>query len=112
MHKNSDKSGLLIRTQNCDAKPNGTCIHCAGEGNAASKMTFTECDANTGNCENVTQNSIVFEPQSQMDIRGFLKNKLFFRFLFFTYLSIKLKNTHTHTHTHAKPKQTDKQKKT
>eukprot|EP01084_Bolivina_argentea_P143603 252129_1 len=68
--------GLIMRTQNCSAKVNGSCVSCSGTGSAASIMTFIECNnITTGQCSAtltnpVSNNSIVFQPTSQLDIKG------------------------------------------
>lgn len=69
------KSGLLVRTQDCDARVGGGCVACAGTGRKASVLTFSELlgtDNTTATPEfaPITNASVVFGPHNGSDVRG------------------------------------------
>ena len=59
------RTGLLVRSQNCSAAVNGTCVHCSGSGEYASVITFAEALVDTIDgvtLANITSSSVVFGP--------------------------------------------------
>ena len=47
-HLNGNKSGLLVRSQNCTPAPPGKCTGCQGSGQRASWLTWAELEPDTG----------------------------------------------------------------
>jgi predicted GH43/DUF377 family glycosyl hydrolase len=63
----AQRKGLIIRTQDCDYKPEG-CVFCGGSAQKASLLTFSE--QVDGKFANITASSIVFTPSSFADSWG------------------------------------------
>lgn len=70
------RSGLLIRSQNCSAAVGGTCVRCFGAGQKASVLTFSQligsdnAGAASPSFTNITSASITFAPHDDSDLQG------------------------------------------
>jgi predicted GH43/DUF377 family glycosyl hydrolase len=63
----ANRKGLIIRTQDCDYKPEA-CVFCGGSAQKASLLTFSELK--DGSFTPITADSIVFTPSSFADSWG------------------------------------------
>jgi predicted GH43/DUF377 family glycosyl hydrolase len=64
-----NRSGILARTQNCDALVGGECVFCGGSSEKASVLTFS-LETSDGSFAKVDENSVVFGPHDSTDSWG------------------------------------------